>query len=55
MLKYVVTVKAILLLSISGAIAQMSPGAREAARACRPDISSLCVPFHQGKAVSKPA
>ena len=42
MLKYVVTVKAILLLSISGAIAQMSPGAREAARACRPDISSLC-------------
>jgi hypothetical protein len=42
MLKYVLTVEAILLLSISGAMAQMSPGAREAARACRPDISSLC-------------
>jgi len=42
MLKHVLTVGAILLLSMSGAMAQMSPGAREAARACRPDIARLC-------------
>ena len=42
MLKHVLTIEAILLLSISGAMAQMSPGEREAARACRPDIARLC-------------
>ena len=42
MLKYVLTIEAILLLSISGAMAQMGPGAMEAARACRPDIAQLC-------------
>ena len=42
MLKHILTIEAILLLSISGAMAQMSPGAMEAARACRPDIARLC-------------
>ena len=42
MLKHVLTIEAILLLSISGAMAQMGPGAREAARACRPDIAQFC-------------
>lgn len=43
MSKQVLTVGAILLLSISGAMAQqMSRGAMEAARACRPDIARLC-------------
>jgi hypothetical protein len=42
MLKHVLTIEAILLLSISGAMAQMSPSAMEAARACRPDIARLC-------------
>ena len=42
MLKYVLTIEAILLLSISGAVAQMGPGAMEAARACRPDIARFC-------------
>ncbi len=42
MLKYFLTAGAILLLSISGAMAQMSPGERAAARACRPDVARLC-------------
>jgi Cysteine rich repeat len=43
MSKQVLTVGAILLLSMSGAIAQqVPPGAMEAARACRPDIARLC-------------
>lgn len=43
MSKQVLTVGAILLLSMSGAMAQqMSRGAMEAARACRPDIARLC-------------
>ena len=42
MLKHVLTVEAVLLLSISGAMAQMAPGAKEAARACRPDIATFC-------------
>ena len=42
MWKHVLTIEALLLLSISGAVAQMSPGAMEAARACRPDIARLC-------------
>ncbi len=41
MLKHVLTIAAIFLLSISGAMAQMSPSAM-AARACRPDIARLC-------------
>jgi Cysteine rich repeat len=42
MLKQVLIIEAIFLLSISGAMAQMSPGEREAARACRPDIAGFC-------------
>lgn len=43
MSKQVLIVWSILLLSISGAMAQqMSRGAMEAARACRPDIARLC-------------
>lgn len=42
MLKRVLTIEAILLLSISGAMAQMSPGEMEAAKACKPDIARLC-------------
>lgn len=42
MLRFALTVEAILLLSISGVMAQMPPGAREAARACRPDVARLC-------------
>ena len=51
MLKHVLTIEAILLLSIPGAMAQMSPSAREAAEACRPDIARLCgnVPPGQGR------
>jgi hypothetical protein len=51
MLKHVLTIQAVLLLSISGAMAQMPPGAREAARACRPDIANFCgnVPPGQGR------
>ena len=54
-MKYVLTVGGILLLLISGAMAQMPPGAREAARACRPDIAVYVVTFHRDRAVSKPA
>jgi hypothetical protein len=51
MWKHVPTVNAILLLSVSGAMAQMPPGAREAARACKPDIAHFCgnVPPGQGR------
>ena len=42
---------AILLISASGAMAQMRPGALAAARACRPDIRQFCsdVPPGQGR------
>ena len=42
---------AILLLSASGAIAQMRPGARAVLQACKPDIAHFCsqVPPGQGR------
>jgi hypothetical protein len=51
MLKHVLTIEAILLVSVSGAMAQMPPGAMEAARACKPDIAHFCgnVPPGQGR------
>jgi hypothetical protein len=41
----------ILLLSSSGAMAQMRPGARAVLRACKPDIAQFCsqVPPGQGR------
>jgi Cysteine rich repeat len=42
MLKKVVTICAVLLLSMSGAMAQMKQGAMAAARACRPDMAQFC-------------
>ena len=51
MLNRVLTTCAILLVSASGAMAQMRPGAMAAARACRPDIRQFCgdVPPGQGR------
>ena len=51
MLNRVLTICAILLVSASGAMAQMRPGAMAAARACRPDIRQFCgdVPPGQGR------
>jgi hypothetical protein len=51
MLNRVLTTCAILLLSVTGAMAQMRPGAMAAARACRPDIRQFCgdVPPGQGR------
>ena len=42
---------AVLLLSTSGAMAQMRPGARAALQACKPDIAQFCsqVPPGQGR------
>jgi Cysteine rich repeat len=42
---------AILLLSASGAMAQMRPGARAVLQACKPDIARFCsqVPPGQGR------
>ena len=42
---------AILLLSTSGAMAQMRPGARAVLQACKPDIAQFCsqVPPGQGR------
>jgi hypothetical protein len=42
---------AVLLLSASGAMAQMRPGARAVLQACRPDIRQFCsqVPPGQGR------
>jgi cysteine rich repeat protein len=42
---------AILLLSASGAMAQMQPGARAVLQACKPDIAHFCsqVPPGQGR------
>jgi hypothetical protein len=47
----VLVVSAILLLSISGAMAQMRPGARAVLQACKPDIAHFCsqVPPGQGR------
>ena len=51
MAKNLLTIAAILLLSATGAVAQMRPGAMQAARACRPDIRQFCgnVPPGQGR------
>jgi hypothetical protein len=51
MQKHVLIIGAIALLSASAALAQMRPGAMEAARACRPDIRQFCgeVPPRQGR------
>ena len=51
MLNRVLTICAILLVSASGAMAHMRPGAMAAARACRPDIRQFCgdVPPGQGR------
>lgn len=48
MSKYVLT-GAILLLSISAAMAQMSAGERAAATACKPDIVHLCANVAPGQ------
>ena len=42
MLNRVLTICVILLLSASGAMAQMRSGAMAVARACRPDIRQFC-------------
>jgi hypothetical protein len=42
MVNKVLTIGTILLLSISGAMAQMRPGATAAAKACKPDIAQFC-------------
>jgi hypothetical protein len=42
MLNKVLAAGAILLLSASGAMAQMRPGAMAAAKACKPDIAQFC-------------
>jgi hypothetical protein len=47
----ILAVSAILLLSASGAMAQMRPGARAVLQACKPDIAHFCsqVPPGQGR------
>jgi hypothetical protein len=47
----VLMASAILLLSTSGAMAQMRPGARAVLQACKPDIAHFCsqVPPGQGR------
>jgi hypothetical protein len=40
---------AILLLSTSGAMAQMRPGARAVLRACKPDIARFCSQVQPGQ------
>jgi hypothetical protein len=40
--KKVVVMGAVLLLSVSGAMAQMSPAARAVMGACKPDIARFC-------------
>ena len=49
--KRYVIIGTILLLSTSGAIAQMRPGARAVLQACKPDIRQFCsqVPPGQGR------
>ena len=47
----ILAVSAILLLSTSGAMAQMRPGMRAVLQACKPDIAQFCsqVPPGQGR------
>jgi len=49
--KTVLAAGAVLLLTISGAMAQMRPGARAVLQACKPDIARFCsqVPPGQGR------
>jgi len=42
MLKKALTIGAVLLLSASGAMAQMRQGAMAAAKVCKPDIAQFC-------------
>ena len=47
----ILAVSAILLLSTSGAMAQMRPGARAVLQACKPDLARFCsqVPPGEGR------
>ena len=49
--KTILIAGAVLLLSTSGAMAQMRPGARAVLQACKPDIAQFCsqVPPGQGR------
>jgi hypothetical protein len=49
--KKIVAAVAVLLLSTSGAMAQMRPGARAVLQACKPDIARFCsqVPPGEGR------
>ena len=49
--KQILVAGAILLLSASGAMAQMRPGARAVLQACKPDIAQFCgqVPPGEGR------
>ncbi len=49
MLKNALTIGALLLLSTSGVLAQMRPGAMAAARACKPDIRQFCGDVQPGQ------
>ena len=45
----ILAVSAILLLSTSGAMAQMRPGARAVLQACKPDIARFCTQVPPGE------
>ena len=47
--KKVVITEVILLLSTSGAMAQMRPGMRAVAQACKPDIARFCSQVSPGQ------
>ena len=47
--KRVVIIGAVLLLSASGAMAQMRPGAQAVLRACKPDIARFCSQVQPGQ------
>ena len=48
MLKRALAIGAVLLLPAAGATAQMGPGARAAANACKPDIARFCSTVQPG-------
>jgi hypothetical protein len=47
--KKILAASAILLLSTSGAMAQMRPGARAVLQACKPDIARFCSQVQPGE------
>ena len=47
--KKILTAVAILLLSTSGVMAQMRPGARAVLQACKPDIAHFCSQVQPGQ------